>query len=83
MLGWQKTVNQIKKLGNLWYMKSEGSFPIIAIQEPVLGLISENKGKKKATRKSAKGRKRIYSSKENRYNVVLKLAIEEKNKNAA
>lgn len=30
----------------------------MAIQEPILGLISENKEKKKVTRKNTKGQKR-------------------------
>ena len=52
-------------------------------QEPVLGPISGNKGKKKAMGKNAKGRKRARSAEEDRYNAALELAIEEENENAA
>ena len=52
-------------------------------QEPVLGPSSGNKGKKKATGKNAKGRKRARSAEEDRYNAALELAIEEEKENAA
>lgn len=55
----------------------------MATQEPVLGLISENKGKKKVTKKSVKSQKRVCLAKEDKYNTTLELVIEEDNKNAS
>lgn len=83
MLGWQKTINQIQRLENLWYMKLRGGLPIMATQKPILGSILGNKRKKKAIRKSVKSQKCTCSAEKDRYNAALKLAIKKDNKNAA
>lgn len=64
-------------------MRSRRGLLIIATQQPVLDTTSENKRKKKAMRKSVKGRKRTSFVKEDKNNVALELAIEEEIENAA
>ena len=82
MLGWQKTIDHLQELGNLWYMKPEGASAKMSTQEPVLSSCSGNKGKKKAMGKTAKSRKQARSVEEDRYNAALELSIEEEKENA-
>lgn len=52
-------------------------------QDSILGPISGNEGKKKATGRNAKGEKRVRSAEKDMYNALLELVIEEENKNAS
>lgn len=68
----------IEGVGNSRYLRAKKSTIVMLFQVLALSLTSRNKGKEKvATRQKANDQQQTQSIEEDRYNVVLKLAIEE------